>query len=228
MTTPITSSTSTPAADPTSTAASTATPLDRQAFLKLLVAQISHQDPLQPMEGTEFVSQLSQFAMVEQAVAQSASLQTLSTQVGGVANNEATALVGKTVTLRAHPLTYDGVTAPTSSATINASAAKVTADVVDAQGNVVRTIDLGPRPAGPVSITWDGKDSNGLSVPQGNYTLQIHATDANGAPVGTSQDTTGTVTKVSFDKGYPELLLDNGTTGAISDLVAVQNNPAAR
>ncbi len=75
------------------------TALDKDAFLKLLVAQLSNQDPLQPTEGTEFVAQLSQFAMVEQSIAQSAKLDTLSAQMTGLASNEAAGLVGKDVTM---------------------------------------------------------------------------------------------------------------------------------
>ncbi len=55
-------------------AAATKSSLDKDAFLKLLVAQLSHQDPLKPMEGTEFITQLAQFTSVEQAVTQTEKL----------------------------------------------------------------------------------------------------------------------------------------------------------
>jgi flagellar basal-body rod modification protein FlgD len=220
MTSPITTATS--AALDTSSASPSTQPLDRQAFLKLLVAQISHQDPLQPMQGTEFVTQLSQFASVEQAIAQATTLQTLSNQVAGLANNEATSLVGKTVTMRGHAMAFDGVTPTSSAVSLAAPAAKVTADIVDASGNVVRTIDVGARLAGGLTVTWDGKDKNGLTAPQGTYTLQIKATGDDGSPVGVTQNVTGKVVKVSFDKGYPEVTLDTGAQGAIADLVGVQ------
>ena len=79
MTTPITSATSGAGTNVATNAGSLTTaagqkPMNKEAFLKLLVAQISHQDPLKPMEGTEFVTQLSQFAMVEQAISQSTQL----------------------------------------------------------------------------------------------------------------------------------------------------------
>ena len=118
------------------------TSIDKEAFLKLLVAQMSNQDPLQPTEGTEFVAHLSQFAMVEQAIAQSAKLDLISTQMTGLSSNEAAGLVGQDVTLRDR-----------------------------------------------------SKD---------------------GAP-----DMSGKVTKVSFDKGYPEVQLSSGFTAPISDLVSV-------
>jgi flagellar basal-body rod modification protein FlgD len=82
--------------------------LEKDAFLKLLVAQLQHQDPLAPTEGTEFVAQLSQFAMVEQAIAQSAKLDVISAQLTGLASNEATSLVGKVVTVRVDAQTKDG------------------------------------------------------------------------------------------------------------------------
>jgi hypothetical protein len=50
----------------------------------------------------------------------------------------------------------------------------------------------------------------------------VNATTANGVAVQTTQDVSGVVTKISFDKGYPELTLDNGATGPISDLVGVE------
>ncbi len=227
MTTPITSATSSAPAGATNstgslTKAAGGQSMDREAFLKLLVAQISHQDPLKPMEGTEFVTQLSQFAMVEQAISQSTQLGNLSTQLGGIANNDATALVGKQVTVRGKTMAFDGITSTTSAVTLEAAAAKVSADVLDPSGKIVRTLDLGARPAGALPVIWDGKDASGQPLSKGNYSLRVNATTASGTPVNTTQDVSGVVTKIMFDKGYPELTLDNGATGPISDLVGVE------
>jgi len=230
MTTPITSATAGAGTSVATKAGSLTTaagqkPMEREAFLKLLVAQISHQDPLKPMEGTEFVTQLSQFAMIEQAISQSTQLGNVSTQLGGIANNDATALAGKRVTMRGKTMAFDGITATTSAVTLDAPAAKVTADVLDSSGKTVRTIELGAKPAGALPILWDGKDASGQSLPQGNYSLRVTATKTDGTAVHTTQDVRGIVTKISFDKGYPELTLDNGATGPISDLVGVEAAP---
>lgn len=227
MVSPIDSTTNTTSATTLATP-STQKPMDREAFLKLLVAQISHQDPLQPMEGTEFVSQLSQFAMVEQSIAQSSKLDVLSTQMTGLGNNEATALVGKKVSVRGHAIAFDGSTPTGSSVTLSGPAAKVTVSIQDANGKTVRTLNLGARAAGVVSVNWDGKDDSGTTAAKGSYTAKVEATDASGKAVSSTSDVTGTVTKVSFDKGYPELLLDSGALAPISDLVAVENAPVAR
>lgn len=214
---------STTTADTTSPAAQKSN-LDKEAFLKLLVAQISHQDPLKPMDGTEFVSQLSQFSVVEQAIAQSQKLDMLSTQLSGIANNNATGLVGKTVTVRGSGLAYDGVTATSASVNLDGPSQKTTVTIRDADGNAVRTLELGPRPAGALPVTWDGRDGNGQQVPKGNYTLDVAAVDAKGNAVTVTKDVSGLVQSVSFDKGYPELHLSNGVSCPISDLVSVAQN----
>ncbi len=207
--------------------AATTPTLDKNAFLKLLVAQLQHQDPLKPMEGTEYVAQLSQFAMVEQSVAQTSKLDIMSTQLSGLSSNEATALVGKQVTVKGSGIAFDGLLATGASVTLGGAAQKVQVAIKDASGHTVRTLDLGAKPAGPLGITWDGKDDNGQTLPAGKYTVDVKASADGGAAVAVSQEVTSVVTKVSFDKGYPELVLDSGSTAPISDLVSVSQPPAA-
>ena len=220
-----TGGTSTAASAISGAASSGSKGLDKEAFLKLLVAQIANQDPLKPMEGTEFVTQLSQFAAVEQAIAQSTQLGNMSAQLGGIANNNATELVGKEVTVRGKTMAFDGVTSSTSAVTLDAAATKMTAQIIDSSGKTVRTLDLGQHAAGAVPITWDGKDSNGVPAAKGTYTLRVSASAADGTAVSSIQDVKGIVAKITFDKGYPELTLDNGATCPISDLVGVAAAP---
>lgn len=221
---PVNNTTSTTATSATSGAAAEPkqkSALDKEAFLKLLVAQMSNQDPLKPQEGTEFVTQLSQFAMVEQSIAQSSKLDAITAQMTGLASNGATSLVNQDVTIRGTGIAFDGVTATGSSVNLSKAAAKVTVQIQDSSGQTVRTLEIGARPAGAAAITWDGKDAAGQPVAKGSYQIKVDAKDANGQTVSASQDVGGKVTKVSFDKGYPELVLDSGVTAPISDLVSV-------
>lgn len=195
--------------------------IDKEAFLKLLVAQLQHQDPLQPTEGTEFVAQLSQFAMVEQSIAQSAKLDSIATQMTGLSSNEAAALVGKNVTVRGTGIAFDGLTATSTSVSLASAATKTTVQIQDSSGQTVRTLELGAHGAGALPITWDGKDDHGNTVSKGTYTIKTTATTADGRAVDVSQNVSGTVNKVSFEKGYPEVTLDSGVTAPISDLVSV-------
>ena len=217
----VTGSTSTDTTKTASTAA-TSTAMDKNAFLKLLIAQMQHQDPLNPTEGTEYVTQLAQFSLVEQSQNQATQLTNISTQVGGLASNEAAALVGKTVTIsNAAGVAWDGITATGASVNLAAASAKTTVEIQDANGKTVRTIDAGAHPAGALPVTWDGKDNNGQAVAKGNYSLKVTATTADGKSIDVQNKVSGIVTKINFDKGYPELVLNSGATAPISDLVGV-------
>ncbi len=215
--------------DPTKASSSQTTSnqgsLDKQAFLKLLVAQLSHQDPLKPMEGTEFVTQLAQFTSVEQQIIQSQKLDVLSTQMSGLAGNEAASLVGKRVTIQGKSeVNFDGNLATSQNFTLKGAAESVKVVIKDANGNPVRTIDMKSQPAGAVGVVWDGKSDSGAKMPAGKYTMDVHATDKSGASVDTAQQVSGTVVKVTFEKGYPEVVLDSGVTAPLSDLISVGND----
>lgn len=200
--------------------------LSRDAFLKLLVAQLSNQDPLQPMQGTEFVTQLAQFSSVEQAVSQTTKLDTLSAQLRGIAANEAVSLIGKEVTVRGQTLTYDGSSPATANIGLSAAAANVKVTITGPNGEVIRTINVGAAPQGPLKISWDGRDDNGKLVqPGSSYVFSVSATAANGASIDVKKDVTGVVTQVSFDKGYPVVTLDSGVTASIGDLVSATTAP---
>lgn len=203
------------------------TTLDRDAFLKLLVAQLQHQDPLKPMEGTEYVAQLSQFAMVEQSLAQTAKLDVVSTQLTGLSNNEAASLVGKEVTIRGKGIAFDGLLATGASVSLGGAAQKVQVAIKDENGHVVRTLELGAKPAGAMGVSWDGKGDNGEKVPAGKYQIDVKATGEGGSPIAVSQEVTSVVSRVTFEKGYPELVLASGNMAPISDLVSVGQAPVA-
>lgn len=200
--------------------------LGRDAFLKLLVAQLSHQDPLKPTDGTEFVTQLAQFSAVEQAVSQTARLDTLSAQLTGISANESVSLIGKQVTVRGQNLLYDGTNPATATVKLGGAAAEVKVTVTDASGKVIRTINLGSKPAGPLDVSWDGRDDAGRQVGAGGYSFSVSAKSATGASVDVQKDVTGVVQKVTFDKGYPVVVLDSGVTASISDLVSAGVAPA--
>ena len=217
----LTTVTATSDKDPATGATSGKAALDKDAFLKLLVAQISHQDPLKPMEGTEFVAQLAQFASVEQSMQQTQALGDLSMAVAGVARQQATTLIGRTVTARGGRASYDGTTPVHVGGNLSAAAKDVKIVLHDASGKAVRTIDAGPHGAGPLSVNWDGTDDAGSKLPAGSYTVQVQAVDEAGKPVSTDQNFTGVVAKISFAKGYGEVELADGTTVPIAQLIEV-------
>jgi flagellar basal-body rod modification protein FlgD len=192
-----------------------------QTFLQLLVAQLANQDPLQPTQGTDFVTQLAQFAQVEQSENQTTALQGMSSQLTGLSNNDTTQLVGKTVTIQGNTVTYDGSVATPSNVTLASNASSVTATISDSNGNVVRTLHLGGESAGAVNVPWDGHEDGGANAPAGTYTVNVTASDSSGNAVGVTQSVTGVVQNVSFAQGYAELTLTSGAQAPVSQLVSV-------
>jgi flagellar basal-body rod modification protein FlgD len=223
-TSPLTSTTDTAAS---AAASATAPALGQDAFLKLLMAQLQNQDPLQPTDGTEFVTQLAQFSQVEQSVAQSTTLGNIATQLQGLSNANASDLVGKTVTVSGSGVQWNGTFATTANVTLAGPAQQVQVSIQDSQGNVVRTMSLGAEPPGALAVTWNGANDSGQPTPAGSYTVQVTATSAGGAPVPVSSSVTGVVTKVSYDQGYPALTLSSGAVAPISQLVSVGAAPAS-
>ena len=199
-----------------------ATPaVNQQQFMQLLIAQLQHQDPTQPVQGTEFVTQLAQFSLVEQSVNQTTQLGSISTQLAGLSNDQASQLVGKTVSINGSSTTFNGSVATPANATLSAAAAQISATITDSKGNVVRTLSLQPHAAGPMAIPWDGRDSSGQPVASGSYTVGVTAADSNGNPVSVSQSVSGVVANVSFATGSPEITLASGASAPISQIVSV-------
>jgi flagellar basal-body rod modification protein FlgD len=214
-----TSSSSTTSASSTGTTGGTT--LGKDDFLKLLVAQLSHQDPTAPTQGTEFVTQLAQFSLVEQSQNQAASLDKIGLQLTGLQGNEATSLIGKTVKVAGSQLNFDGNNPASAGVSLGAAASKVSVTITDASGKPIRTIDMGPQPSGALNVTWDGKSDTGQTEPAGSYSFTVNATTSGGSTVDVTSSVSGVVTGIDFSQGYPAVQLSNGTSAPISQLVSV-------
>lgn len=200
--------------------------MGRDAFLKLLVAQLKNQDPLKPQDNSAFVAELAQFSSLEQSMGVNDKLNQMMLQNQGMANSNVINMVGQVATVKGSLITTDGsgVGAPVAFSQDRASESTVV-QILDASGKVVRTLDLGGRNLGITHINWDGRSDSGLVVPKGTYAVSVKANDADGGTVNVSQETSGTITGVAFDKGYPVLHLSNGVNAPVSDLLRVESPP---
>jgi flagellar basal-body rod modification protein FlgD len=208
-------------ADPLGAAATSGNGMGKDAFMKLLVAQISHQNPLKPMDDTAFVAQLAQFSALEQTIGINKRLDDLATQQRGTANTQLGSLVGKNITVRGTMTSLDssGIGAPISFS-LDDNATTIEVKIADSTGKAVRTINVGGKSAGLTKLTWDGKGDNGIAQPPGPYTISVIAKNGD-SPVLVNQETTGTLVGIDFTKGYPNLQLDNGVSAPASDLLRI-------
>ncbi len=192
--------------------------LDREAFMRLLITQIRNQDPMDPMDTREMMSQLSELSSMEQLIGIRQGLGNLEVASASIANAQAGAFVGKTVTADTSTLRADGSGPVEGAFELGDRAAQVTITIRDESGEIVRTVELGDTFAGSRGYTWDGNDAAGDRVPAGRYRVEISATDADGARVSVDTKVRGTVTAVSYEDGFPELILDGVHRVAMGDI----------
>lgn len=147
---------------------------DLNSFLRLLTAQLRHQDPLKPTDSTQFVTQLAMFAQAEQGVNTNRRLDTITTMVKGQMLSGASAFLGKEVMVPGDWLAFDGGNPVRFSYTIPSGAASATVEIRDGSGNLVRSVEA-EAPAGTYEDAWDGRDADGQPVPAGTYRLQVSA-----------------------------------------------------
>lgn len=206
------------------TSQTTNTGLDGESFMRLLVAQIRHQDPLQPMDTTQMMSQLTQLTSVERLVAIDDRLGELSIATASVANAQATDLVGRTVEADTSQVMLTDVGSASGAFELDGPAATTRVEIRDDSGRVVRTLELGAEGPGPVTFEWDGDDDVGNRLPPGRYRLSVTAADEEGRPVDSSTRLRGEVDAISYENGFPELRIDDARV-LLGDVRSVEETP---
>jgi flagellar basal-body rod modification protein FlgD len=195
--------------------------LGRDTFLTMLVAQLQNQDPLNPMDGTDFSAQLAQFSQLEQLINLNESMENMAKAFSNNSEGDVVNLVGKQVTGNVDVMNVDEGTV--SGGFYNLSRpADVMITVTDASGKTVKTLYDGQQTAGSHLIRWDGTDNNGKAVEDGSYNYKVMANSGTGyAEVPASL--TGKVEGVTYNNGKAYLvvqgiLLDPKSLTAVSEI----------
>lgn len=200
----------------TATASASQKTLGKDDFLKMLVAQLKNQDPLNPMDGTDFAAQLAQFSSLEQLTNMNEGIKSLGIYQMSMNNAQAVNLLGKEVTIGQG----NTVSAEAPSVDLGYELAKdakqVTVVIYDDKGDVVKTIERTDQNAGVNSVTWNRGDEE-----DGIYTYAVMAQDADGNNVSVTTKMTGKVTGVHF-KDQTIYLTVNGQDIAFDDVTDVK------
>jgi flagellar basal-body rod modification protein FlgD len=148
--------------------------LSQSDFLSLLVQQMRNQDPTQPMDSSQMVSQLAQIGQVSATQSLKTSFDALSASMQGNQLLQASSMVGRSVTVpSAAGKLQDGgldgaVNVPDGGGT-------VLVQITDNAGNVLRTLNLGTPASGLVPFHWDGKGDDGTVLANDTYGLKAQA-----------------------------------------------------
>lgn len=209
----------------TATAAASKT-MGKEAFLTLLIAQLQHQDPLNPADSTEFTAQLAQFSSLEQLSNVNENLESLKLYQASINNSQAVAIIGKEIVFAGNSIEVKSGQASACEFELSAAAKRATVTIYDNTGNFVADIELTGLKAGQQSVTWDGKDRNGNAVADGSYTFEVQAEGANGEKLTAATYSRGMVTGITFEDGITYLMV-GGSKVAIGDVTRISQGSSA-
>ncbi len=201
--------------------------VSKEDFLLLLVEQLKNQDPLEPMDGTDFTAQLAQFSSLEQQTAMNDNLALLQDYSATLNRLSALDMIGKSVEFDgggAGSVTINGDGQPVQiNFELADSAQEVVVDIYNSAGGRVATLELGYYDLGAQSFNWNGADADGDTMADGDYTFEVTARDELGQLVSTSVNGNGEVRGVETDpaNGNTVLVLADGTRVGIDQVLGV-------
>ncbi len=187
--------------------------LGKDDFMKMMMAQLQHQDPLNPMDDSQFSAQLAQFSSLEQLqnlndqMSQSINANYLLTQ--SINNTLTSTLIGKDVKLTGENITNNGQDSIPLGYNITGNPNSVTVNIYDENGTLVRTIEDVPNNSGDNKLSWDFTDNDGNRLPEGSYTFEVDAKDSSGESLDTSLFKYGKIDGVKFTENGTVLLVGN-------------------
>jgi len=175
--------------------------MGQDQFLQLLVAQMQNQDPINPMDGKEFASQLAQFNSVEQLVGVNQGLSSLQNSQEmmrvEMTNSMAASLTGKKVRALSNQVNLEAGGNADINYELSNSADEVEIIIKDSSGSEVRRETLKSGAKGANSWTWDGKSNDGQSVAEGQYSVEINASSGDDS-IKSRMFTEGIANRVRF------------------------------
>jgi len=191
---------------------------DFDLFLQMLTAQAKYQDPLDPMDNSEYATQLATFSGVEQAVLTNDLLLDLTTQLSGGSLADMAALVGKEA-LAPVPAYFDGapLTLTPKPTVIGDETALIVSDL---DRNILQRQVI---PANSETVTWAGVDENGEPMASGLYQFSVETTSF-GEVIATDPIEVYTrINEVRFDNGSTTLLLEGGASVDSNDITSLRD-----
>jgi flagellar basal-body rod modification protein FlgD len=192
-------------------ASSTAEGQDR--FLKLLVAQMQNQDPLNPMDNAEVTTQLAQLNTVNGIERLNTTLGQMASMTSAQQSLQAVMLVGREVLVEGNRMPFAGDPVHFG-IDLPQAVDNLTITITDSAGRVVDSIETGKQPRGAMALAWTGLNEAGEKLPVGYYTVSAKAVVA-GKTVTSTPLIGATVESVGSGAGGLELQLAGGSTGSV-------------
>ncbi len=184
--------------------------MGKEDFLKLLVAQLQNQDPMNPSDPTEFTAQLAQFSQLEQLTNITTSLDGLNRMSSEMERMSALSLMGQEVVAKTDDFQFNGEPIELGYQ-LEEPAEDVTLYVLGATGSTMATISAQQTAAGQYFVDWDGMTDYGMQAEPGSYSLVVRAVDGNEKTIPTESLLKGRVEAVDMAGGATQLETSAGS-----------------
>ncbi len=191
---------------------------DFETFLRLLTTQLENQDPLNPMESSEFAVQLATFSGVEQQVRTNDLLGEMVSQSDAIGLGELSGWVGMEARSPA-TLFFDGTSLELDPPQIP-GADRTMLVVKNDLGDEIGRLEIANEGS---PMTWLGTGNDGVPLPVGSYTFSVEGFAGQSRISSQPVQTYGTVTEVQKGLSGPVLILQNGSRVLASDVTAVRS-----
>ncbi len=198
------------------------TTMGKDDFMKLMMAQLQNQDPLNPMDHKEFGAQLAQFASLEKLTQIGDGIHKLEGGMGEEQKMQALGMIGKQV--KASSAEVSLIENQPTDIHVNPENGftPLKVSVYAGDGKFVREIDVDPKGGGKM-VTWDGKDKDGAKLPTGKYMFRVAGTGPDGKAKESSAHLSGRVIGVEMVNNSPMLLIDAPNGQQKIELSKIQN-----
>ncbi len=213
------SSTSSTTSSSSSSKSSTSSILGKDDFLKLLVAQMQNQDPLNPSDPTQFTSQLAQFSSLEQLYNLNDSMKTLATSNTDASKLTTLGTIGKDVAYAGSTFNYDGQPVKLGYQLDNQAQQVIVS--IKKDGTTIATLNGTDLSKGTHYLTWDGLTGSGAQAASGDYTIAVDAKPAEGDSVTATPVITSEVTGVDLGSDSTATLVTKSGSVASGKVLGV-------
>jgi flagellar basal-body rod modification protein FlgD len=192
----------------TTTATNPGAVLDKDSFMKLLLVELQHQDPTDPMDSDKILTQTSQLATLESASNTNAALEELATQLGASRDFAAVSVIGKMASLGSNAVSLEKGKSAKFEVYFENEIKNGTLSITDKNDKVIKTVSLADQAgkSGVLAFEWDGTDNSNTAVEAGYYSVKANYVDANNASQST-QFGIYPVESVRYEDGSPLIKL---------------------
>lgn len=192
--------------------------MNQEDFLTLMTEQMKNQDPFQPADNGEFMSQMAQFSQVSAIESLSKSFEEFAANMASSQTLQATGLIGRSVMVSGDTINFEEGSEVSAALDMSAPAHDVTVNIKDASGVLIDRVSLGSVDTGIYNFKWDGTNTDGEAVPSGTYYLEAEGVSTTGEGTAISTLVPTQVSSVSVDGTKVNLNTSDGDEVSLSNV----------